>query len=86
MTVIILHWVKHANDKRRTWSCGPSAGPSRCEAQCLCAVLYDVIVFSQPCYDLFEKMAYMIQTTYCKRFEYSCYQFKFGLYEYQKTR
>jgi len=49
-------------------------------------VLYDVIVFSQPCYDLFEKMAYMIQTTYCKRFEYSCYQCKFGLYEYKKTR
>jgi len=24
----------------------------------LWAVLYDVIVFSQPCYDLFEKMAY----------------------------
>jgi len=42
------------------------------------AVLYDVIVFSQPCYDLFEKMAYMIQTKYCKRFDNSCYHCKFG--------
>jgi len=49
------------------------------------AVLYDVIVRSQPCYDLFEKMAYMIQTIYCKRFDNSCYHCKFGLYEYQKT-
>ena len=31
-------------------------------------------------------MADMIQTTYCKRFDKSCYHCKFGLYEYQKTR
>jgi len=49
-------------------------------------VLYDVIVLSQPCYDLFEEMAYMIQTTYCKLFYNSCYHCKFGLYEYKKTR
>ena len=48
-------------------------------------VLYDVIVLSQPCYNLFEKMAYMIQATYCKRFDNSCYHCKFGLYECQKT-
>ena len=47
---------------------------------------YDVIVISQPCYDLFEKMGYIIQTTHCKRFDNSCYHCKFGLYEYQKTR
>jgi len=28
----------------------------------------------------------MIQMTYCKRFDNSCYHCKFGLYEYQKTR
>jgi len=50
------------------------------------AVLYDVIVFSQPCYDFLEKMAYMIQTTCLKRFDNSCYHRKFGLYEYKKTR
>ena len=52
----------------------------------LWAVFYDVIVLSQSCWDLFEKMAYMIQTTYCKRFDNSCYYCKSGLYEYQKTR
>ena len=31
-------------------------------------------------------MAYMIQTTYCKRFDNSSFHCKFGLYEYQKTR
>ena len=30
--------------------------------------------------------AYVIQTTYCKRFGNSCYHCKFGLYEYKKTR
>jgi len=48
-------------------------------------VLYGIIVLSQPCYNLFVKMAYMIQTTYCKRFDNSCYHCKLGLYEYQKT-
>jgi len=28
----------------------------------------------------------MIQTTYCKRFDNSCYHCKVGLYEYKKTR
>ena len=65
------------------------AGPepnARLRRGALWAVLYDVIVLSQPCYDLFEKMAYMTQTTYCKRFDNSCYHCKLGLYEYQKTR
>jgi len=52
----------------------------------LWAELYDVIVLSQPSYDLFEKLAYMIETTYCKRFDNSCYHCKFDVYEYQKTR
>jgi len=43
-------------------------------------------MLSQPCYDLFEKMAYMIQATYCKRFDNSCYPSKLDVYEYQKTR
>jgi len=30
-------------------------------------------------------MVYMIQTTYCKRFDNSSYHCKFGPYEYQKT-
>jgi len=49
-------------------------------------VLYDVTLLSQPCYDLFEKMAYIMQTTHCKRFDNSCYHCKFGLSEYQKSR
>jgi len=49
-------------------------------------VLYDVTVLSQPCYDLFEKMAYMIQTAYCKRCDNSCRHCKIGRYEYQKAR